>query len=829
MKQTGNGETLRVIRFALSWSGLLLLALLTISPASAATSITITCSDNGPTDLGVSYQQTCTADESGPYMWQAVQLPSGLTFTSDNSNTAIISGTPDQLGGYYYQISVTGTCDTGSSLISCTGMISFEGSIMEAPLSADCYPAEGDATFGQSYTVTCTAQGALLSYYWEFPNLPDWIVPPSENDAYQQKLVLTGVPNELGTVSFAVQVSDYSSLVGDAPRKGRDRVLATAIPTVTVPITIHVHERLNLSCNSASGPVGQPVSSTCQTRGGATPYSFTSGTLPDGFMLDPMTGAISGTSATPLYTQVKVTVTDSAFPTMGTSSAVTIINITAPGILLSCANIQTSVGDAVATSPCTATNGVSPYTFSATTLPSGLTLDASTGVISGTTSAPGTFQITMTVQDSTSGTPKIATANFSIIVGAQMLSLTCSDIAGTSGKPLSATPCSVSGGTGPFSYQATGLPNGLVMNANSGIVSGSTGTVASFTVAVTVTDNSQETATSSFTVVISVPALTLHCDNQSANVGDSVSFTPCSASGGHSPYSYVATGLPSGLSMAASGSVSGTVAGSANTFTVNVTVTDTPSSGQPAQAMASFQIEVHLIVPPVQIDISGANGPSSHPTVDLNLDNAAPAALNGVLEVSFESAVGNVPSGYIDPGVQFPNGTQQIGFTVPAGQTVGQFANPAMFSPGTVAGKLHFKVIELKQGDVDVLPGTPPETTYEIPLMEPVITPGSVKITSTASGISVQLQAYSNTRELGHATVQFNAATGTNLGGNTSATVVLADPAATYFESDTGLANGSRFQVTLSFGYTGDISALGGVSVTLTNSQGTSAAVMGTR
>ena len=56
-----------------------------------------------------------------------------------------------------------------------------------------------------------------------------------------------------------------------------------------------------------------------------------------------------------------------------------------------------------------ASGGTAPYTFSATGLPTGLSINTSTGVISGTPTTVGTFSVVATVHDAASGT---ATASF---------------------------------------------------------------------------------------------------------------------------------------------------------------------------------------------------------------------------------------------------------------------------------------------------------------------------------------------------------------------------------------------------------------------------------
>jgi hypothetical protein len=71
-----------------------------------------------------------------------------------------------------------------------------------------------------------------------------------------------------------------------------------------------------------------------------------------------------------------------------------------------------------------ATGGVSPYTlsypsgYSSANLPPGISLDLSTGALSGTPATAGTYSFSVTCTDSTAPTPLTATQTFSIFISA---------------------------------------------------------------------------------------------------------------------------------------------------------------------------------------------------------------------------------------------------------------------------------------------------------------------------------------------------------------------------------------------------------------------------
>ncbi len=160
-----------------------------------------------------------------------------------------------------------------------------------------------------------------------------------------------------------------------------------------------------------------------------------------------------------------------------------------------------------------ATGGTPPYTWSLTgSLPTGLTLNASQGKISGTPSAAGTFAFTLTVKDSAGASQA---QNFSIIINPASTSgfsiTNTSFPAGVVGQPYQQLLTSSGGCVTPFSpspgFRVSGgaLPTGLSIQSNSDFTRTITGTpVASgaFNFNLTASDACGGSATASFTITI---------------------------------------------------------------------------------------------------------------------------------------------------------------------------------------------------------------------------------------------------------------------------------------------------------------------------------------
>jgi hypothetical protein len=322
--------------------------------------------------------------------------------------------------------------------------------------------------------------------------------------------------------------------------------------------------------------------------GGSGSYTFfvSSGTLPTGLTLNTSTGAVSGTPTASGTFSIGVKDSSGA---VATGSCPFTIN---PAISLTCSATGNTgeVGVAFSSPAMTVSGGTGSYTFfvSSGTLPTGLTLNTSTGAVSGTPTASGTFSIG--VKDS-SGAVATGSCPFTINPA---ISLTCSTAtSGNAGIAFSSPALTVSGGTGSYTFfiSSGALPTGLTLNTSTGAISGTPTVSGTFSIGVKDSSGTVATGTCPYTIYAQIS-----CAAITAYKGVAVSSTPLTVPGGGAtgPYSFSATGLPSGLTMSSSGTISGTP-----TVTTTSPYTVTIKDGKGDTETLSCPIQVNTPTTPV--------------------------------------------------------------------------------------------------------------------------------------------------------------------------------------------------------------------------------------
>jgi hypothetical protein len=217
------------------------------------------------------------------------------------------------------------------------------------------------------------------------------------------------------------------------------------------------------------------------------------------------------------------------------------------------------------------------------TLPTGLTIgahpDGIQGLISGTTSATGSYPITVEIVNAHGDTS--IPSDFTLVVGtgASLQITTPSLPAGFVGTSYSQTLVATGGsGAGKVWTLVSGtMPTGVGLSS-AGVVSGTPTTIGNYTFTVRVTDNATNTTTKQFSILISAlnPSITTTSPLPTGAVGAAYTTVTLDATGGAPPYTWsvVSGSVPAGLSMSAAGVITGTpttpVVGS---FTVRATDT----------------------------------------------------------------------------------------------------------------------------------------------------------------------------------------------------------------------------------------------------------------
>ena len=142
--------------------------------------------------------------------------------------------------------------------------------------------------------------------------------------------------------------------------------------------------------------------------------------------------------------------------------------------------------------------------YSATGLPTGLSISSSTGVISGTASKAGSYSVTVTGKDTTGPT---GSATFTWTVGSGTTNTVTvtnpgsqTGTVGTAASLQISASDSASGQT--LTYSAIGLPAGLSISSSTGLISGTPTTANTYNVTVTATDTTGATGSAAFTWTI---------------------------------------------------------------------------------------------------------------------------------------------------------------------------------------------------------------------------------------------------------------------------------------------------------------------------------------
>jgi hypothetical protein len=621
------------------------------------------------------------------------------------------------------------------------------------------------------------------------------------------------------TLSSAGQISGTPTVAGsfsfDITVRASDGRIASRRFTITI-LDVGTGLKPAIATGSlTAATAGVPYSEILQATGGTGGYrwSIVQGVLPAGLTLDGAAGIIAGTPTTPGSSSFSLQVTDSSGQQSAAISVSLTINVP-PLAITTVSPLFTGVVGVQYAQTFSVFGGVRPYTWAILSGdPAGLQLDSASGVLRGTPQSTGTFTFTVQVADSANAR---ATGVYSITVNAPSLTVTLAaqPAPGAVGVPYNQKlALAATGGTAPVTWSLlSGSVPGLTFDPVTLSLAGAPTTSGSFTITVQARDAAGLTASRGITLVITPPGLRITTERQltAVELNDSYLQT-MAASGGVPPYTWSATGLPSGLRIdPATGAISGTAAAGGN-FSAVISVRD--SAFTVVQDL--FSILVRLPAPP-SVRFSGLSEsiePRQQVALDLGISAPYPTPITGTAFLTF------LPdSGLPDRTVVFASGASSLDFTIPVGSTTPQFDSLPMLQTGTVAGTISV-TLSLRAGGTDITPSPTPSLTARIARAAPVI--GDVQVSRAAGSLSFAIMAYSTTRQITQAVFNFAAAPGRTL--ETAASSITVDVGSifdTWFQNAVTTQYGSQFVYAQPFTISGDANAVTPVSVTLRNREG---------
>lgn len=446
------------------------------------------------------------------------------------------------------------------------------------------------------------------------------------------------------------------------------------------------------------GTVAVAYSETVSASGGTGPYSFsiTAGAVPAGLTLS-AAGVLSGTPTAAGNFNFTATATESSpFPGPFSGSRSYAMAVAAPTLALA----PTTLPDGTRTvaypsTSLTASGGTAPYTYAVTAgaLPGGLTL-TSAGVLSGTPTATGPFNFTVTATDSSTGTgaPFVASRAYAVtVVDAVPVANNSAHtvVYGSSANPV---PLNITGGAAASVAIVTAPTHGTASATGATIQYTPTAGYAgpdSFTY--TATNGSGTSAPATVTLTVSPPTIAVTpAGPLNATVGSAYSQTFTWA-GGAAPYTGIQVlNLPAGLSVTATTTTTATVSGTptaSGSFNLNLSATDSSTGTGPFNGAGT--VALNVAAPTIAVAPATLPNAQAYTAYSQTL-----TASGGIAPHTFSISAGALPPGLTLSGAGVLNGTAgaagTYNFTVTATDSSGNaFTGSTAYTLDVVASSTY--------------------------------------------------------------------------------------------------------------------------------------------
>ena len=530
----------------------------------------ITSADNAAFQLdgSQSFTVTSTGYPTATLSVNPAALPSGAGFVDNGDGTATISGTPTASGPFPLDI-------TAANGVAPDVVQDFTLNVVEAPAFTSA--ADDSATpfvvdTPGSFQITTSGFSTSATTIVELGTLPDGLAVTDNGDG---TATIAGTPTQDGLYPITLEADN-----GVSPTA----VQSFALSVEQAPIITSVTE--------ATFPIGKPGSFRVTTAGYPVAGLSETGSLPDGLTFidnGDGTATISGTPASDaLAGDVTITASNGVAPD---STQHLLLNVNHAPTISSAASVAFTVGRA-GTFTVVTTGVPTPTTKETGALPSGVTFNRASSVLSGTPAAGsgGVYHIRLVA---TNGTSPDAVQGLTLTVDQAPAISSAGGVSFTAGR-AGTFPVTTTGFPTPTLAVTGALPSGVTFNRARSVLSGTpaAGSGGVYHLRLAATNGTAPDAVQTLTLTVDQAPAIRSSGSTTFRLGKEGSFT-VSATGYPAPRFSSAGALPGGVTLVnrhdGTGLLSG-VPSAASGGTYDFTIT--ASNGAGSAAIQSFSLTV---------------------------------------------------------------------------------------------------------------------------------------------------------------------------------------------------------------------------------------------